>query len=176
MRSKFVFAGLVSSMFMLQGCSSMLSIGDSNYSCDGLPSGSTCSSVIEVYEDTHSMDYKNVKYEGQEVSGSEEDSYFYYSSKSVGSESSKKLVEGRQVSSLQGIEVAFGPNNHTAPKLKEVVRKRLWVAPWISKQGVNYDQQLVYLKKDAQWQDQEIKTVETIRDNSTSSRFFTPLK
>lgn len=48
---------LASACVLLSGCTSMFSVGDSNYSCSGLPEGVRCMSARDVYAATEYADH-----------------------------------------------------------------------------------------------------------------------
>lgn len=56
--------------FLMTGCTSMLNIGASEYSCKGMPEGVSCMSAKEVYNATETENYKTtLKAEQQAAQG-----------------------------------------------------------------------------------------------------------
>lgn len=181
-------AVLVAASGLMSGCTSLLSVGESDYACPGMPESSLCSSVVDVYSATNGNDYKGrierlrnrnkkISEDVDDNSGLDDfDGDVVISTKE--SRSHKKEHKVEHGLKKNEVEVSFTPNDRTTPEVKKVIKKRVWIAPWISNSGVSYDEQLVYMKHNPAWKDQEFLTVddeESKGNSSFSGRLFQPL-
>lgn len=175
---------MLSSTTLMSGCASMLSIGETDYACRGLPGDPLCASVHDVYEASSTSNYQQGLQTLRDRKKAERDegedsSLFFFDDEEdyrPSPVSASNGVNNEPVVEKAGvIEVSYTPNHLVTPQVKEVVKKRVWIAPWISSKGVNYDQQHVYIKHNPAWQDQEALTVDNVAENKSGKQYFQPL-
>lgn len=117
----------VLSLTVLTGCTSLTSIGESEYSCPGTPSGVHCMSTRDVYNETNDGHVPRPMHPGQEQEQAVGGSY--------GSDLSNAQIARQQ-------EQTF-INNYVAPYLPDKpvpIRTpaevmRIWIAPWEDQSG-----------------------------------------
>lgn len=119
------------SFMALAGCSSLTNIGESDFSCPGIPSGVKCMSTLDVYNAT------NDGHVPRPVSAKEAREGIVNASfnESIGSELSNMQIAKQQ-------EQQF-INNYVAPYLPDKpipIRTpaevmRIWIAPWEDQNG-----------------------------------------
>ncbi|MDM1717352.1 type IV conjugative transfer system lipoprotein TraV [Thiopseudomonas alkaliphila] len=131
---KLIAAGAV--MAVTSGCSSFLSIGSPDFSCNGLPEGAQCMSARETYEATNDGHVPlPLKAEDQEVKGGKK------SSKKAAKKAAKEEVE--EVETVKAKPADTVIDNYVAPRLPDrpiPIRTpaqvmRIWVAPWEDDNG-----------------------------------------
>lgn len=109
----------------ITGCASVLTVGESEYACKGMPDGVQCMSVTDVYNATH--DGKSLSgnagqgAEGVQVAG--------------GQEASGEQIKADREAAFINTFVAPQLPNQPIPIRTPAVVMRIWIAPWEDKNG-----------------------------------------
>ena len=128
MKSRFTFARLlIAAGFVsaLSGCS-FLQIGQSDYSCKGMPDGVTCMSARDVYQLTENENFRQVVEQRQAAKD-------------------EAIKEGKTIEEVMPAvspHIAAGeryvvpkPARDPIPIRSQATVMRIWVAPWESDKG-----------------------------------------
>ncbi len=115
---------------LLSGCSSLLGLGEDEFSCSGMPQGVKCLSALEVYQSTDYKDYIS------------DDDIRYFGKQRVTKEKPrgrKKFVEETEepkVARSQPLIRDATPAPDRAIPIRTPARViRVWIAPWEDKAG-----------------------------------------
>jgi conjugal transfer pilus assembly protein TraV len=112
---------------LLAGCSSMFNpVGDSNFSCPGMPQGITCKTPAAVYKSTNGQ---LPEVESDLPMGS------------AGSERGSNLVQQSQLPGIKvnNVRTAAEIANSPSPVRAPAQIMRVWIAPWVDKNdNLNY--------------------------------------
>jgi len=108
----------------LSGCTGIMSIGESEYTCKGMPNGATCMSAKDVYSATEGDDYKTQLKKEQEGGASD-------------SEHGKPAEQVTRVLYPQGADNAPIPMRarNPLPIRTQAVVMRIAVDPWEDENG-----------------------------------------
>lgn len=127
---------MVASAVVMSGCSSMFTVGSSDYGCSGMPEGVQCLSSKEVYALTE---------QPGPVTG----------------EDYRNYVEGKQATESSANRQTLRTNDPYAQAYREMLQNmpvnqesmpirtrsqvmRIWIAPWNSTNGDHHQQGLIY--------------------------------
>lgn len=118
--------GLLVAAFQLSGCS-FLQIGESEYSCKGMPEGVTCMSARDVYQLTESENFRQ-RVEGDAALAK---------AKSEGSKGDLAKLEAESAPLVLTGERFVIPRaaRDPVPIRTQAAVMRVWVAPWESDAG-----------------------------------------
>lgn len=174
-------------LMSISGCS--IVPGKTEYSCSGLPDGVKCMGITEVYERTTGSDYKEESKAAQIIEPTVDpyvdDKTPYYKKQIAQNKSEKFKTEDP----IQKIKAFAAKNKHTkkytmvyepsadsyVPKVSPVERKRIWIAPWIAKNGVYNGERIAFLKKNVYWSEDEGKFINGYKNNAGNQKKFHPL-
>jgi conjugal transfer pilus assembly protein TraV len=139
----------------LTGCSSMMSIGESDYSCPGLPSGSLCQSLEENYMMTNGdkkevseriAPYNKGSVKEPQDSAEAEKPELVAKSEQIQYQAPLPMVEADSANS--GFEIVNNPYVAKAtPQLEKPKVHSVWFAPRIGSDGRFYGERNVYFAK-----------------------------
>lgn len=166
-------------LVILSGCASILSVGDPNYSCDGQPGSPRCMSIEDAYEATNGEDYKEKAAIVSEEKRPKNKDAFSKDSKLSDPVSTSQRMASSAPSSVTAEPMVMRelPGYMTGtPEVRPVVKRRIWVAPWISASGQFYDQQLIYVKHSPGWMGQEQVSIEGGKGAVEQANVFKPLQ
>lgn len=119
---------LLSASTLLTGCASMFTVGNSSYSCPGIPNGVRCMSARDVYAETNNRD----SVEGR------------------GDTSKKPVAEAAATSDASATAAVATSSAPSIPTIKTVpVRTaakvmRVWIAPWEDEAGFFHGSEYVF--------------------------------
>lgn len=109
----------------ITGCASVLTVGEPEYACKGIPEGVQCMSVTDVYNATHDGKSLTVSAdegaEGVQVVGA--------------SEASGEQIKAEREAAFINTFVAPHLPNQPIPIRTPAVVMRIWIAPWEDKNG-----------------------------------------
>lgn len=121
-----LMAGIALAATQLTGCS-FLQIGESEYSCKGMPDGVTCMSARDVYQMTENENFRKQIEEDAAANKAKEE----------GDEDAQKLLEMSATPKMVSGEryVIPRPARDPVPIRTQATVMRIWVAPWESEVG-----------------------------------------
>lgn len=182
-----VFAMSLASLGM-SGCTTMMSVGESEYSCPGLPNGVACQSVIDNYEMTHG-DLDDVRQRIASNDAADSENEFEHESYSSPSKSELSTVSSPQIkvehtvasvpnSGPVGLEIVNNPYvAKGAPKVEKPVAHGVWFAPRVGSDGRYYGERDVYFFNGAaRWKDSQNFVPVMTGTKLNKPKVFTPLQ
>lgn len=120
--------GLAFALLTLQlgGCS-FLQIGESEYSCKGMPEGVTCMSARDVYQMTENENFRQQIERDQALTKAVQE----------GDDDAQEMIRERATPSVASGEryVIPRPARDPVPIRTQATVMRIWVAPWESAEG-----------------------------------------
>ncbi len=123
---RLTLAGIAIIASQLSGCS-FLQIGESEYSCKGMPEGVTCMSARDVYQMTENENFR------QQI---ERDADINKARQEGDTEAASKLMADSAPTMLSGERYVIPkPARDPIPIRTQASVMRIWVAPWESEAG-----------------------------------------
>ncbi|ASJ88545.1 TPA: type IV conjugative transfer system lipoprotein TraV [Pseudomonas aeruginosa] len=121
-----VNVGMLALVLQLGGCS-FLQIGESEYSCKGMPDGVTCMSARDVYQITENENFRQQIEKDAALKKAVEE----------GEDGAEDQIAARATPSVAAGEryVIPRPAREPVPIRTQATVMRIWVAPWESAQG-----------------------------------------
>lgn len=121
-----ILAGIALAASQLSGCS-FLQVGESEYSCKGMPEGVTCMSARDVYQMTENENFRKQIDEDAAIKKAYEEGD-EDAQKNLEMSSAPKMVSGERY-------VIPRPARDPVPIRTQATVMRIWVAPWESAVG-----------------------------------------
>lgn len=187
MKNRAILLLSLPALLALQGCSSMLSLGEPEYTCPGLPAGSSCRSVIENYEyaegslDDFRKKIESKQMNSQAIQEAPKKTPGYDHSSDTGSSSLIEPAVKNAFESFKESDEVVIVNNPFAPKSVPVVSSprvySVWFAPRIGKDGRFYAEHNVYfIKGSSQWKNSEKYIYDAAGIDIGKPKTFKPLQ